>query len=1351
MLTVSNELKNAFMQAERTIFVRIKIGNRTFDNDNVVSVEYDSGSLSGEVFAIGSTYSNSIKITFSELVEGLKELDEVTYEIGIKLADGKIIYVPMGVFIINDAIEMDRNNNKTTIECMDRMVMMGGAYASSLTYPAAIREVALEIANKAGVSVDVTSFERLSADKIAKPEGYTFREAIGLIAQFEAGFATFNRYGKLEIRTLSDPNFAIPPDNYFSKGLVKNEVFFRLGGISCTTDESGDAVIQSGNSTGNQIVLENRVMTKVLLDKIYQKIQTINYYPFSLSWQGNPVLEAGDWVEVEDLKGNKFKTPNLSYSLSFNGGLSAKSSAETATQSDTTYQYKSPLQQKIEWIHARIDAAGGNVVYEGIDEPANPKEGDLWFKIIGPDKEILIYKKRADGSLFWEPQISTADIDKVAEKVEEAIKQVEEVEKSANAAVAKADQAIKDAGFAQVDANAAKVNATNALTAANAAKVDSASALTKANTAITDSSKALTNANSALTRVGSVEVTTGELSTSYDALTRTVGLKADQTTVDGIKGTVATQELAISANATSIGLKADKSVVDTINGTVTKHTADIKANSDGLKLKADSSVVSTLSGTVATHTTQIKAASDGLALKADSTLVNTIKGTVDTHTTQIKATSDGLALKADSSLVNSIKGTVDTHSTQISANSQAISARLTSAQVETILTGKKYVNETTLNATANGLSASITKVSSDLEGLEIGGTNLIPNTKTMGAGITVAGVISGEYQGLSIAKSTRGTTGSLDTFVTRTTGIPTETTYTASFFAKANVNTPINCFFYSPNTTTSSKNSTGHTSTGSDGNSTLNITTEWKRYWVTWTQTIPTGTKSIIIGRNQNVSGAIVEIAGVKFETGNKNTPWSPAPEDMATVEQFTTIDATVKGLQTTVGNKAEQSQVTQLAGQVSSKVESATYNSKMTQLDSAINLRVQKGDVIGQINVEAGKTLIQNKSLYLDAATVTFSGKAFIPSAAISSLTVDKLNGGTANFANFNAININVSSLVGNITNFVQSNWNDANSSIGINASGLTSTAGSLSTTLNAGQITTKSGTKSGTVNAFGMQIYDSANGQTTRLYSDGLEFQWYDVIRRITQTSEGLKIKPETGSANRLNSSLELETGPGNDKVAYLQFAIPGAGSNARLQLARNVLSLRHPNGGKLDISDYAYNGANGLINSGTFRTSPTDGAYMEMTGKQLQTVRTGNHNIYIMPAGTGGVTIGSGGSTRWPITALRFVESSNRASKTNILPYSDSGLAAVNSLTVTTYNRVDELARGNMKRDIGFIAEDSPIIRYDQPDGTPGVDNYQLSAYLVKAVQEVDRKIITEVDLLKAEVNKLKQKIEKLESAA
>lgn len=76
---------------------------------------------------------------------------------------------------------------------------------------------------------------------------------------------------------------------------------------------------------------------------------------------------------------------------------------------------------------------------------------------------------------------------------------------------------------------------------------------------------------------------------------------------------------------------------------------------------------------------------------------------------------------------------------------------------------------------------------------------------------------------------------------------------------------------------------------------------------------------------------------------------------------------------------------------------EGATY-SEITQLQDAINLRVQKGELLSQINLTAGNTLIQSNKLYLDASSVVFSGRAFIPSAAIASLSADKINTGTLN-----------------------------------------------------------------------------------------------------------------------------------------------------------------------------------------------------------------------------------------------------------------------------------------------------------------------------------------------------------------
>ena len=65
---------------------------------------------------------------------------------------------------------------------------------------------------------------------------------------------------------------------------------------------------------------------------------------------------------------------------------------------------------------------------------------------------------------------------------------------------------------------------------------------------------------------------------------------------------------------------------------------------------------------------------------------------------------------------------------------------------------------------------------------------------------------------------------------------------------------------------------------------------------------------------------------------------------------------------------------------------------SEITQLSDDINLRVKSADLISQINLQAGTALIQSNKLVLDAGTTVFTGEAFIPSAAISSISADKI-----------------------------------------------------------------------------------------------------------------------------------------------------------------------------------------------------------------------------------------------------------------------------------------------------------------------------------------------------------------------
>lgn len=115
------------------------------------------------------------------------------------------------------------------------------------------------------------------------------------------------------------------------------------------------------------------------------------------------------------------------------------------------------------------------------------------------------------------------------------------------------------------------------------------------------------------------------------------------------------------------------------------------------------------------------------------------------------------------------------------------------------------------------------------------------------------------------------------------------------------------------------------------------------------------------------------------------------------TQTSVTNLSATVDGIKGLVETKADQSEVTQLSNLIQDKVSSGDFTSATTLLKNEINQRVQVGDVISQINQEAGgDTLIQvsngKKSLILDAGNTIFTGKAWIPSAAISSIQVDQV-----------------------------------------------------------------------------------------------------------------------------------------------------------------------------------------------------------------------------------------------------------------------------------------------------------------------------------------------------------------------
>ncbi|MCF3941562.1 phage tail spike protein [Oceanobacillus alkalisoli] len=258
----------------------------------------------------------------------------------------------------------------------------------------------------------------------------------------------------------------------------------------------------------------------------------------------------------------------------------------------------------------RID--GKNTIYYGPDEPTGDLvEGDLWFKVVDGE---YVETYRYDG-IQWQLIVS-ADVKDIEEKANKA-------HERANDAVDRADKATEDANKAIENAQKSFDKAQDALNSADAAKLASdaagrvaSDAASLATTARDDADKAMSDARTAL---GGVDDLQTNVNSEFQRINGELSSKINQTTFDGLQGTVTSHSTLIQQNAEGITRKADKTYVDTVNNTVENHSFLIEETAEGLKAKANQSTVNTLTGEVQAHEAQLQLHAQELSSKMTTT------------------------------------------------------------------------------------------------------------------------------------------------------------------------------------------------------------------------------------------------------------------------------------------------------------------------------------------------------------------------------------------------------------------------------------------------------------------------------------------------------------------------------------------------------------------------------------------------------------------------------------------------------------------------------------------------------------------------------------------------------------
>lgn len=550
---------------------------------------------------------------------------------------------------------------------------------------------------------------------------------------------------------------------------------------------------------------------------------------------------------------------------------------QAASITSTISAVQDTVQSAKEYSQSALQSANGkNTNFYGANQPLYAVEGDLWYKDLGnSETEMYQYKK---GN--WELITSTAELHNTQKEVDQAIKDF-------NAQFKEIDDKYVPNETYQTEKQAFSTAVTKASETAQAAKAT-------ADTASANATEANNSASEARAKVDDVAKTVTKNGKAIGEVKSDVsGVKATYATLDGKVTSMSARAGAVEAALSDgrgglISVKAENNRIESL----------IDSKVDGSEYNTFKQQTSTTLSQKANKTdlngyvtgTQFKQTADKVDTLASD--VKSVKTKADNVETTMNSTSFANSVVKASGIDTKVAGYDTTIrkligkdgatgdlNTLVSAYSNETSQ--TKKQTTNLISALDYNTSTgsfgsgfaKKVADAYGTTEAYKALNGKIDGLQIGGANLLDNT-------------AGPWKKVGIGKNYTDTV----TFVLNEQ--LQSTTITVSFDCRANTSKSFYCFFfgndYNANgRVTSACNSQGwvNNSIGVDGMVPIKPSTVWGRVWIRYnlSKIPPAGTKKMLIGRlfSEYATSDWLEIRNVKLESGTKATDWCMSDGDV--------------------------------------------------------------------------------------------------------------------------------------------------------------------------------------------------------------------------------------------------------------------------------------------------------------------------------------------------------------------------------------------------------------------------------------------------------------------------------------
>ncbi len=880
--------------------------DQTITSDRICDggLSIDRTAVSGSKLELGSAIAATLSLT---LYNTDKKYDDVNFEgvemkVSVAVDEDSPTWVPLGVFIVDTP---PRHLSTISISAMDRMVLFDKD-ASGFDYDtnSTVAEVIQACAKAAGVPLADTNMKNLPNYnvQVSKPETQstiTYRTLLQYCAALTGTFAYMNETGKLAFRWYdTTAGFAMTPANRYSSDIYEQDV--TITGLTYTIksqDSEGketSTVNVYGSAdyafdfTDNLLIAGNAARNQALT-VVQSKIIPTTYRPYSAEILPAPWLFPGDAVtylpvDKDDTAANRVFSvvTNMAYTL--NGSTTIAGQGETAQSNSyaRTSGLTAAQAQILQRVTDRVTQERTNreqAILQLNEQIKGVKAGkdDLLIAGLGlyTTEETL-----SDGStVYYYHDKQTLDDSSIIYTFQ-----------SGGFAYTTNWNGGNPTWTSGFDRNGNLIMNTISTYKLEADDIQAGSITAdKINTSYTTTihDYADGKANSALI----------DAKKYADKQSSTAESNANGYTDGKLKDYSTTVEMnsAINQKADSITLKVSQTYVT---------TADYNTGISDTKKYADTQSSTAESNAKKYADTQSNAALTDAKADTDKKLGEYAKKTdipdltpyvtKETMSSEIKASADQITLDASKKYVTNENLTTEVES-QVKISTEGFSSRVSTVE----------------NNLLYGLNFNLLKDTKAFGGVDSDSKSTLTNDT---------------YNGLAVRSLT--TTGSGSSIFAGWSAfdentVPQNKGVAVSFWAKANnnsakirVSVPSEADAWWKQVTTSQ----GVTSTATESG-TVNLTTEWVRYWVAFTAADSyTEADTMPYARIRAVGAATYYICGAKLEYGTSATDWCPAASETYEGRRYSEIkqdidsislDATKIRLQaTTLTWKAENSEL---------------------------------------------------------------------------------------------------------------------------------------------------------------------------------------------------------------------------------------------------------------------------------------------------------------------------------------------------------------------------------------------------------------------------------------------------------